>query len=151
MKIYFDMDGTIADLYSSPDWLSKLQAYDPEPYATARPLVNLALLARRIHQVQKKGHQVGIISWLSKESTYDYNQAVTQAKLDWLRRHLPSVSFDSIDIIPYGQPKWELAEGNCQNILFDDERRNNVEWMCHYCGYAYTPDKIFEIIKELLK
>jgi hypothetical protein len=151
MKIYFDMDGTIADLYANPDWLSQLRAYNPEPYATARPLVNLSLLARRIHQVQKQGHQVGIISWLSKETTEEYNQAVTQAKLNWLRRHLPSVTFDSIDIIPYGQPKWGLVENDCKNILFDDERKNTVEWICQYRGFAYTPDRIFEVMEGLLK
>lgn len=151
MKIYFDMDGTIADLYSNPDWLSKLRAHNPEPYTTARPLINLSLLARYIHKLQKQGIQVGIISWLSKETTEAYNQEVTKAKLDWLRRHLPSVTFDSIAIIPYGQPKWEPIPKDCLNILFDDERRNTVEWVCQGCGYGYPPEKIFEILRRLVK
>ena len=29
--IWFDMDGTIADLYGDPDWLAKLRAYNPAP------------------------------------------------------------------------------------------------------------------------
>lgn len=151
MKIYFDMDGTIADLYANPDWLSLLEASDTTPYATARPLVNLSLLARRIHQAQAKGHQVGIISWLSKDSTEAYTIAVTEAKLGWLRKHLPSVQFDSIDIIPYGEPKWGLVEADCRNILFDDERRNTVEWVCQWRGTGYPPGEIMRVMRELVK
>ena len=29
--IYFDMDGTIADLYAVDGWLDMLRAYDPTP------------------------------------------------------------------------------------------------------------------------
>lgn len=149
MKIYFDMDGTIADLYANPDWLSLLEASDPTPYSTARPLVNLSLLARYIHKLQEKGYQVGIISWLSKDSTEAYSTAVTEAKLGWLRKHLPSVRFDSIDIIPYGEPKWRLVEADCRNILFDDERRNTVEWMCQWRGMGYHPREIMKVLRGL--
>ena len=31
--IWFDMDGTIANLYGVPGWLSYLQESDPTPYA----------------------------------------------------------------------------------------------------------------------
>lgn len=30
-KIYFDMDGTIANLYAVEGWLPMLRAYDPTP------------------------------------------------------------------------------------------------------------------------
>lgn len=151
MKVYFDMDGTIANLYAVPDWLPKLREYNPEPYAQAKPLVNLSLLARYIHKLQEQGIEVGVISWLSKESTEVYDQEVTQAKIEWLRRHLPSVTFNSISILPYGSPKWAEVAKTATNILFDDERKNVVEWVCQGCGYAYAPDKIFEIMKGLLK
>lgn len=35
--IYFDMDGTIANFYSVPNWLDYLIASDPTPYEVARP------------------------------------------------------------------------------------------------------------------
>ena len=43
--IYFDMDGTIADLYGVSGWLADLEAENVRPYAEAKPLINLALLA----------------------------------------------------------------------------------------------------------
>ena len=45
MTVYFDMDGTIADLYGAKDWLPRLRAYDAKIYAEARPLCNMNTLA----------------------------------------------------------------------------------------------------------
>jgi hypothetical protein len=142
-RIYFDMDGTIADLYADPNWLPKLRAYDPTPYTNAKPLVNMSRLAHYIHKAQANGYRVGIISWLSKESTTEYDQAVTLAKLEWLTAHLPSVQFDEIHIVAYGTPKREVITEQIGAILFDDEERNRNEWG----GFAYEPSQIFEILK----
>ena len=125
-KINFDMDGTIADLYSVNEWLSKLRANDPSPYAEAKPLVHLSTLTRLIHKAQNKGIAVGILSWLSKTSTAEYDRAVTEAKLAWLNKHLPSVVFDAVTIVPYGVCKNNFNAGT--DILFDDEARNRNEW-----------------------
>lgn len=138
----FDMDGTIADLYGVNGWLEMLIASDETPYAIAKPLVNMSRLARRIHKVQAQGHRVEIISWLSKSGTPEYNIAVTRAKIEWLAKHLPSVTFNAIHIVPYGTPKSTVTRME-NAILFDDEERNLNEWNK---GNAYTPDKIFEIM-----
>lgn len=123
--IALDMDGTIADLYSRPDWLDRLRHYDPAPYAEARPLVNLSLLARLLRRAQVKGYRLAVISWLSKESTPDYDEAVTCAKQAWLARHLPSVQWDEIHIVQYGTPKHSLG---IDGFLVDDEARNRDAW-----------------------
>ena len=143
-KIYFDMDGTIANLYADPNWLPKLRAYDPTPYANAEPLVNMSRLARLLHKAQKNGYTIGIISWLSKEPTTAYNEAVTNAKLEWLATHLPSVEWDEIHIVAYGTPKSTVAD-TLGGILFDDEEQNRTEWN----GMAYTPDQIFDLLADL--
>ena len=67
--IYFDMDGTIANLYAVPNWLEMLRAYDPTPYQKAVPLVRMASLARILNRLQREGWVIGIVSWLSKEPT----------------------------------------------------------------------------------
>lgn len=78
--IYFDMDGTIADLYGVDGWLDKLRAFDATPYRDAKPLIKLNVLAKMLHQLQKRGYKIGVISWLSKTSTADYDKQVTSAK-----------------------------------------------------------------------
>lgn len=124
--IYFDMDGTIADLYGVEGWLADLEANRVRPYEEARVMHNMSALAKAIHKAQRKGVRVGIISWLSKSGTESYNKAVEKAKRKWLKKHLKSVIFDEIHIVPYGTPKSQVASNI--GILFDDEMNNRLEW-----------------------
>ena len=140
--INLDMDGTIADLYGVQDWLSYLIAKDTTPYRIAKPLVNLSILARRLNTLQKKGYKINIISWLSKTSDKEYDMAVTKTKIAWLRKHLPSVKWDNINIVPYGTPKSTCGSG----ILFDDEENNRKEWN----GTAYDVNNILDELKKLI-
>ena len=84
MKIYFDMDGTLANLYGVENWLEKLRAEDSSPYEEAEPMCDLRLLARLLNKAQKNGNEIGIISWLSKEATAEYDEAVRISKKNGL-------------------------------------------------------------------
>jgi phosphoglycolate phosphatase-like HAD superfamily hydrolase len=142
--IFFDMDGTIADLYGVENWLDFLIASDSLPYEIAKPLIRLSTLARILHRLQDEGYRVGIISWLSKNSTPDYDAKVTEAKKNWLKTHLPSVEFDEINIVPYGTAKEKFAKTE-KDILFDDEEKNRQNWT----GEAFGVENILEILKGL--
>ena len=142
--IYFDMDGTIANFYGVENWLDYLIASDPTPYKVARPLLNMSHLARLLNQLQREGWHIGIVSWLSKTSTMEFDVATTQAKMAWLNHHLPSVHWDEYNFLAYGTPKHErvmFADG----ILFDDETPNRINWT----GTAYDVQNIIEILKGL--
>ena len=140
-KIWLDMDGTIANLYAVEGWLPMLRAFDPTPYAQAEPMWNMSALARLLHKAQRLGYEVGIISWLSKESNQEYDNLVTQAKIEWLQLHLPSVEFNEIQIVAYGTPKHEL----CSGYLFDDEEYNRECWgQC-----AYEPRELLDFLRGL--
>ena len=140
-EIWFDMDGTIADLYGVDGWLEMLIDSDPTPYEIARPLLRMATLARLLNRLQREGWEIGIVSWLSKSGTETYNRAVTEAKREWLAKHLKSVRFDYIDILPYGTPK----EVGRNGILFDDEEKNRMNWN----EIAYDVSEIIETLKAL--
>lgn len=140
-KIWLDMDGTIANLYAVENWLPMLRAYDPTPYAQAEPMWNMSSLARLLHKAQRLGYEIGIISWLSKESTQEYDNAVTVAKIEWLQLHLPSVVFNEIIIVAYGTPKHEI----CQGILFDDELKNRECWG----EGAFEPSELLDFLRNL--
>lgn len=140
--IYFDMDGTIANLYGVNGWLDMIVARDATPYKEAKPLVNLNSLARVLNRLQAQGYIIGIISWLAKGSTAEYDRAVTKAKVEWLKTHLASVHFNEIHIVKYGTPKEETAL-NPMGILFDDEERNRNNWK----GQAFDVDNIIEVLK----
>ena len=144
ITINFDMDGTIADLYGVENWLDYLIAGDVFPYETAEPLLRLSALARRLNNLQKNGYHLAVISWLSKSGTDKYNTEVEAVKRAWLKKHLPSVKWDAIHIVPYGTPKQNFC-GNPLDILFDDEVRNRENWT----GRAYDVNNIMEILKEI--
>ena len=145
MTIYFDMDGTIANLYAVENWLPKLQNEDASPYTDAKPLVRLATLARLLNKAQRNGHKIGIVSWLAKNSTENYDEKVTNAKIEWLNTHLKSVQFDEIRIGKYGTPKSTMVNDK-NGILFDDEEPNRIEWK----GTSHNVDSIIETLKGII-
>ena len=142
--IFFDMDGTIADLYGVENWLEYLVNADALPYEIAKPLLRLSSLARVLNRLQKQGYKIGVISWLAKDSSPDYDEAVTAAKKTWLKKHLPSVKFDTIHIVKYGTPKYYFSNSK-EDILFDDEKKNRDDWT----GQAFDVDDIIEILKGI--
>ena len=142
--IYFDMDGTIANLYGVEGWLDYLLNRDATPYAKAMPLLKMNVLARMLNKLQRKGYKLGVISWLAKTSTAEYDMAVAEVKRKWLATHLASVKFDEINIVPYGTPKQTFVK-NENDILFDDEEPNRCAWT----GKAYDVNNIIKVLSRL--
>lgn len=143
MKIWFDMDGTIADLYGVENWLEMLIAHDETPYAIAKPIVNLSVLARLMNKVQRKGFEICIVSALAKDSTVEYDERVRNAKIKWLANHLKSVHFDEIRFVPYWYTKNDVNTG--ADVLFDDEERHLEKWT----GTAVHANKMIETLKAI--
>lgn len=143
--IWWDMDGTIANLYAVENWLPMIRAEDTTPYTEAGVMWNMSQLARLMNQVQKLGYKLGIISWTAKNGSASYNEAVKQAKLDWLKKHLASVTWDTIYVVSYGTPK-SLVMQTEEDILFDDEEPNRDAWL----GEAYEPEMMVKVLKHLL-
>lgn len=139
--IWFDMDGTIANLYGVENWLGYIIAEETKPYAIAEPLVNMNALARVLNRLNRNGYTINIVSWTAKNGTAEYNEAVAEVKKAWLKKHLASVKFTAIDIIPYGTNKAENRNG----ILFDDEEPNRKAWN----GTAHNAENIIETLKAL--
>ena len=99
MKIWFDMDGTIADLYGVDNWLDDLQNERTRPYKEAKALFRLSTLSRLLHKAQEQGHEIGIISWTSKNGCDEYNFEVSTVKMWWLNKHMKSVQWDTVLIV----------------------------------------------------
>lgn len=140
--INLDCDGTWIDLYGVSGWLDDLINERTRPYDEAKPLVNLSLLARTLNQLQRIGYEINIISWTSKNSSTAYHKAVVAAKIAWLNRHIPSVNWDNLYIVPYGTPKQTLSTG----YLFDDEARNREAWG----KGAYSEKDLIKSLRALL-
>ena len=148
--IYFDMDGTLVDLYSVDNWMEKLRNYDVSPYIEAKALMNMQALAHRLNKLQAHGCTIGIISWSSKVSTPEFDKAVAEAKMAWLKKHLASVHFDEVIISPYGKKKHKLVAGS-GGYIFEDNATIRKEWIRNRPeGWAFSQNAILEVL-DILK
>jgi hypothetical protein len=147
--IYFDMDGTLANLYGVDDWLEKLEGGDASPYKEAEVMLNMQALAHRLNRLQKHGYTIGVISWLSKSGTNTYNEQVAKVKTKWLEKHLGSVKFDEIHLVKFGRRKSKVAKVK-DGILFDDNAKVRKEWIRHNPnGWAFSEKEILAILDDL--
>jgi nitroreductase len=144
--IYFDMDGTIADLYGVEGWLPRLRNEDATPYLEARPLCDMIALTNILIEAKAQGYGIGIITWLSKDATKEYKKAIKKAKKQWLTNYL-GIEFDEAHFIQYGTRKDYVAKDK-KGIIFDDDERVRNKWK----GEAYNPTEqdILKILQEII-
>ena len=142
--VCFDMDGTIADLYGVKGWLNDLRNENPRPYIEAKPMWDMRKLADALKALNV---EIRIITWLSKDSSDEYKDAVRKAKLEWLKEQ--GFPFDKFHGVQYGATKADsvrkyLAEDETA-ILIDDNAKIRSGWTL---GEAVDPTKV-DIVKYL--
>lgn len=126
--VWFDMDGTLVDLYSNPNWLKELHSHNPAPYLNAKPIYEQRSLLRALSTLKAKGFKLGIISWVSKMTTTKYTREVKSAKIKWLKEHELYDLFDEILITSYGDNKSNRCCDYGRGVLVDDEEGNLDTW-----------------------
>ena len=140
--IYFDMDGTLADLYGvrprlfngvNMNVFQRLDNNDARVYGEAQPIRrNVELLK----DLKRRGYRIGIITAGSRfpPGTSSMVQAKMNAdtqreKKQWLMRY--GISVDEFRFVPYGTPKINAASDR-GGVLIDDEDKVLRTWpgMC---------------------
>ena len=142
--LVFDMDGTIADLYGVNNWLADLRSYNPRPYEVATPLYDMDFLADILNTFKNFGWTIIVTTWLSKDSTKEYDEKVRKAKKDWLARY--NFPYDKIHLVKYGTTKADCTRkiGGYQ-VLVDDNKKVRDGWTL-----GKTIDANKNIIDDLL-
>ena len=143
--IYFDMDGTFYDLYGYNGWLECILSEKTECYTHSKMLVDYNNFVSILIQLKEKGYKLGIISWLSKNATKEYQNKVRSAKTRYIKKYFSNI-FDEIHIIQYGKNKSQYCKEN--DILFDDELNNRSNWN-EKNGIAYDVMNLLEILESL--
>lgn len=125
--LVFDMDGTIANLYGVDGWLADLRSENVRPYVEATPLYNMDKLAELLNTFKDCGWRVVITTWLAKDATKAYDNAVRKAKIDWLAKY--NFPYDEIHLVKYGTTKANCTRkiGGFQ-ILVDDNEKVRKGW-----------------------
>lgn len=145
--LVFDMDGTIANLYGVENWLEDLRSYNPRPYIEAEPMYDMELLNLILEVLKENGWRIVVTSWLSMDSTKEYNKLVRQAKREWLERY--NFPFDEIHLVAYGTTKANCTRkiGGYQ-ILVDDNEKVRNGW--NLGGTINANENILEKLVDLL-
>lgn len=123
--LVFDMDGTLADFYGVKGWLEYLENHNPTPYIIAEPLYDMPLLVGILEVLKHKGWKVVITSWLSKDTTKEFDVEVRQAKRQWLKQY--NFPCDEIHLVKYGTTKANCTRklGGYQILVDDNEQVRN--------------------------
>lgn len=144
-SINWDMDGTIANLYSVPDWLKKLRSEDASPYLDAEPMWDMEKLAKVLSLLKSAGWEINIITWLSMNSSEEYKDAVRAAKLAWLDKW--GFVYDHFHGVQYGATKADSVRKRTDyGILIDDNEKVRNGWSL---GATIDPTKV-DIIEALM-
>lgn len=125
--IYFDLDGTIADLYGFSGWLDCLQNEQTDPYTEAGLLVDGEQFRNFLTAGKGAGILFGIISWGAKNASKDYQKAIRRAKVAWLKKNDLLEYFSELHVVKYGTPKNRAAKDRTGVLIDDELQRWNVE------------------------
>lgn len=125
--LIFDLDGTIVDLYGVDGWLADLRAENTRPYDIAEPIYNMEVLNALINELKACGWRIVVTTWLAKNATTTYDNAVRKAKREWLAKY--NFPYDEIHLIKYGRTKADATRhiGGYQ-ILVDDNAAIRKGW-----------------------
>lgn len=146
ITIYFDLDGTLYDLYNIENWEQKLREEKPNMYNQDRPLYT-----PRIHTIVSALLRLGVkfhsITKLSMTATKNYAELTTEEKRSWVRNNLPFIS--NISVIPYADHKSNyIRRKDEENILIDDSEYECSDWT----GTAYKANgNVEEILTKILE
>lgn len=151
MKIYFDLDGTVYDLYGVDNWLELLREEISGVYTTGNSLFDTEFY-KVVSCLLAKGVKFGVITWLSMTASPEYEENTRTEKLNWCKEHLPFI--ETFVAQSYGTPKQNAIKSRTKNdILIDD----NAEVLKVWCngktrtGYQVTNEKnVTQILKDIL-
>lgn len=142
--IYFDLDGTLYNLYNQPNWLEQVTQENEQVFCDGGALYDLQELQELLDRLRKKGYVIGVITWLPKDATRDYRKKVRDVKRQWIDNNLRNV--DEVHIVKYGTPK-HLVRNVENSILVDDDEQVRKQWQ----GMTIDATKnIIQQITELL-
>lgn len=147
-RIYFDMDGTIADLYGRDGWLDSLINEEAGLFQELKPMYPAWQFREICDRLQREGWELGVITWTPMNATREYEEQVAREKIYWLQNYAPFIK--DITCQPYGQPKqYAIRQRATRMILVDDN--HEVRQMWEKVPHRETIDATKNIIDELEK
>ena len=128
VKVFFDLDGTLFNLYGKTNWLEMLRTETAGAFeGSFLPEIDLTEFYLTIEKLSIYGIQFAVISWLPMQASPEYEEICREEKNNWILENLPFVS--EVSIVPYGIPKQDCIIKRAQRmILLDDNKEICETW-----------------------
>lgn len=118
-KIYFDLDGTVYDLYNVDNWLEKLRTEQDNVFLEGKFIGNYEKFLNCIQALTVLGYTFGVITWLPMQASPEYEEVCRQEKIKWINEKMPFVS--EINIYSYGIPKQDCIQKKASSMILIDD------------------------------
>ena len=126
-KIYFDLDGTVYDLYNVENWEPKLRAENSAVFREGNFIGDYDRFKSICEKLVAIGVQFGVITWLSMQSSPEYEIECTKVKREWVKKFMPFVS--EFNAQSYGTPKQNAIQKRTKTMyLLDDNKEVCEMW-----------------------
>ena len=132
IKVYLDLDGTIASLYTEKDWLKRLHNEEEGLFLNLKPITNQETL---LEKFPKEKYEIVILSMTPKDASLEYCERVKTEKDLWLSEHFPSLTKRIYK--KYGHNK--NLKNSANAILIDDNEIIRNNWR----GVALNPAQLW--------
>lgn len=151
VKIYFDLDGTLFNLYGKSNWLETLRNEESGAFrggVVPELAESWGAFQKICMALISYGVQFGVISWLPMQCSDEYGEICRKEKLEWIQENIP-FSIEN-NIIPYGTIKQDAIQKHAKTeILIDDNRENCEMWKTAKRRIAYQVDEGFSAYEVL--
>jgi hypothetical protein len=134
-----------------PNWLEMILDSDEKVFELGQPKVDMQELKEVCLDLIIKGWELGVITWLPKGATKDYEERCARVKSNWVEKHMPYIT--EFNAISYGTPKQLYANKGLINILVDDDEKVRKMWEQPTTQNQLTIDaneNIIDVLKGLL-
>ena len=121
--VYFDMDGTISDLYGVTNVFKRLDSLDANVYYEAKPIDKYINMLKEFHNM---GYKVVILSCLGMISDKQFDEDTICNKNKWLDEYVGKQYIDERIYIPNTKHKEQYIKE--YGILVDDDTRVLCNW-----------------------
>ena len=126
---YFDLDGTVYDLYNMENWLERIQKEDPNVFLDGNAIYSKPQMEIMAETLQKAGYEIGVITWLPMNASVEYMIDCISTKRQWVKENMPFVDGRDFHALPYGTPKQNARiKKRREMLLFDDNNEVREMW-----------------------
>lgn len=123
--VYFDMDGTLADLYGVTNVFKRLDTLDANVYLEAKPINTYINMLKEFKHM---GYKIIILSCLGMISDKQFDKDTIHNKGIWLDKYIGKEYIDERIYIPNTKHKESYINMYGNGILVDDDERVLINW-----------------------